>query len=190
MSIYIKLNVEPKKGQVISTQWRVEQATPDINIDGRAPYFEWRTDGQVFVGYKQERAGLVGSYYCSLLRADFDLSKAEDNRRDHAGYDGNAGAFCLRGESLGEICLTIGNGYASIKVNNYCNPTPGQRDWIEKNIVEALKAHIEENKAILRKDTFERTKARIIKNLVEAREALDKLETEAQAAIEATEKGI
>lgn len=176
------ITVSTKKGHEQKTRWLVSQARPFPDIHGVSG-LEWRNAGQLIPQYGSKQPPTLGnSYYCQLLRSDYNAETATGNRNDFAGFspglvykDGERvmqpelpGTIELRGKSLGEMEITFGNNpeWPDIKVRGYNGGplTTTESDWIKAAIVPALRQFIADNAAglkaeavaALKKDTAER----------------------------------
>lgn len=188
------INVTTKKGTAQLTTWEVWQnhPWPDIEKGGR---FQWRNADGLFGTYTSPARGIGRNYTAVLLRSD--LAERQHNRKDYAGYrDGqndkeNPGCIVYRGKSLGELSITIdGNGYATIRTRYGEYPdttTPGEREFIKREIVPYLLAFIEANRAELKAQAIAGIRQQVADRITEAKDAIDRLSREAEAAIKAEE---
>lgn len=189
----VKITVETKKGTKQETRWSIvqEKPYPSLSIEcGRAV---WRNGGGIFGQYGSPAAGIGSKYYCNLLKADYSDATSEDNRKDYAGFNGNAGTITLRGRDLGETqvkldiypntCNAGKEYYADIKVNSNDNPSTAERAFIEAQIVPELRAYITAHAAELKADAVNAIRQRVAAEIDETRRELVELEAEAMAAV-------
>ena len=189
-----RINVETKKGTVQATLWEVWQNHPWPDI-AKGGHFQWRNADGLFSEYNHPAQGIGRNYTAVLLRSD--LTERQHNRKDYAGYQddksapANPGCIVYRGKSLGELSITIdGAGYAEIRARYGEYPdttTPGEREFVKASIVPYLVAYIEANRDSLKADAMAAIRETVKRNLADAREAIAKLEAEAEAAIKAEE---
>lgn len=194
MNMTVKVTIETKKGQTQNTQWGVwqERPFPDIEKGGR---FKWRNGEGLFPNFNGPAQGIGRNYTAVLLRSD--LTKRENNRKDYAGYQEdrntpeNPGCIVYRGKSLGETSIKIdSHGYATIRTRYGSYPdttTAGEREFVKAAVVPGLIAFIEANRAELKAEAIAAIRETVKRNLADARQDIDELEAEAEAAIKAEE---
>ncbi len=196
MNKTVKITITTKKGITQETQWLVWQNRPYPDIE-KAGSWKWRNGDGLFSDFNGPARGIGRNYSAVLLRSDLDMTKRENNRKDYAGYkDGqndkeNPGCIVYRGKSLGELSITIdGNGYATIRTRYGEYPdttTPGEREFINREIVPYLLAFIEANRAELKAQAIAGIRQQVSDRITEAKDAIDRLSREAEAAIKAEE---
>lgn len=187
------ITVSAKKGHEQKTRWLVSQARPFPDIHG-VSRLEWRNAGQLIPQYGSKLPPTLGStYYCHLLRSDFNPETATGNRNDFAGFspglvykDGVRvmqpdlpGSIEFRGKSLGEMEITFGNNpeWPDIKVRGYNgSPTTTERDWIKAVIVPALRQFIADNAASLKAEAVAALKEDTAERMSSYRADLDRME--------------
>lgn len=187
-----QLSVSTKKGEAQSLRFMIVQEIPYPDIDGTGSRLQWRNGGAFFPKYGAKFDGIGSRYHCYLLAAECENPPEDWNRSHLAGYADyddktkvNGGTMTLRGKDLGEMSVYFGNnpGWPEIKVRGFDNPSTAEREVIEAQIVPGLLQFIAGNKAALYADACGRLRARIEKELSEARAELDTLEREANTAI-------
>ena len=187
--------VEPKKGAKAETLWKVAQNREYAYIDCSCSTLRWRNDNGIFPAYGNKR-GLPRVYSVMQLRLDIDEAGEKNDLTDGAGYIvrehgkddyTTPGAIALRGQTLGVITAEIsfhnGEPWARWKVRDYKEPSPGERDWLNKNILPGLAAFIQNRKAELRRDCLEAMRLDLETKTFEARQSLAALEVEAKQAM-------
>lgn len=191
----VKITITTKKGTTQETQWLVwqERPYPDIEKGGS---WKWRNADALFGNFNGPAQGIGRNYKACLLRSDIDKTGIKGDRTDYAGFTpyretvANPGSIVLFGKDLGETEITIEPNYARIRTRNdkYPNDTlPRERDFIEASILPGIKAFIEANRDALHADAVSEMRAYMAERITEAREAINKLEAEAEAAIKAEE---
>lgn len=194
--ITVNITITPRKGQTIETTWGIEQTRPYPTLTSHYCSLAWQNAEAIFPQYgaSEQRPSLGHTYRVALLRSDKPAPADLSSRAAYAGYkpyndrEANPGAFELRGASLGEISATVradGVPYASWNVRGFSRNEvkPGERDFLNAQVLPALLAAIDANREQLKREAIEALRAYVAQQLTEAREQLDKLEAEMMAGI-------
>lgn len=176
------LNVSPKKGEYVRLRFLIKQSHPHPDIHGATGRLAWRNAEGLFAQWNRPAEGIGAKYYCDLLAEGVE-PPTDYNRTHFAGYEGNPGSFSLRGKDIGELQIQIElrqapfhTTYATIRVRGFDTPTPTERDFINREIVPFLQAHIEANRDALREQARAEIMAAMRAKVAEAREQLAELE--------------
>ena len=189
-----EITVSAKKGHTQATRWLITQCRPFPDLHA-ASGVTWRNAQGLIPQYgMSDKTPTIGTEYrCQLLRSDYEASKATGNRNDFAGFDTMytyvrgvrvplpplPGAIELRGKSLGEMCVTFGANpdYPETTVRGFGNQaTPSEREWVNLEIVPALREYIAQNAASLKAQAVADLKADVAKSVAEFRAYLDAAE--------------
>lgn len=196
----LRIEIEPKKGEKITLLFGVWQEFPCSYFDGNSS-LRWRTGNELFPQYG-DKVGLKNVFNVAMLRPDWTKANAKNNRNDYAGFipyhDGRGekpaplpGSFNFRGAFMGEITARIEmrDGYENPEPwadwrSQICEHfTPGQREFLNAQILPALAEFIRANREALRQDAIACVKEQIAGVLADARKSLREMEAEAAAAI-------
>ncbi len=187
----VSIIVSPRKGEEILTLWAITQSRPypRIKVSG---WWHWEGAGGLLPDNGRTTAeGLARDYTAVMLRHDFNPDLAEDNRKDHAGYEG-APSIKFRGNDLGEIRATIriGEGYKDgaacwFERGYGAKFSPGEAKFLEEQVKPGLVDYIRRNADALKAEAVAGIRASVNKVLHEAKEELEKLEKEMVEAIRA-----
>ena len=126
-------------------------------------------------------------YYFCLLRPDLSPANAENNRKDHAAYEGAPGGLIVRGENLGEL---EGRPWRSHNLSDGIDwkngGVAGQliKEQINPLLTDAIAKHEKEIRAYC----LQKIKDNFAARLAEARKRLDECEQKAAQMVKALEK--
>lgn len=181
----VTINISPKKGESVALRFLVEQSHPYPRINAEAGTLKWDNAEGLLPKYGSPASG-IGEDYRAYLLTPGDVPE-NYNRTHFAGYSHrpgpygspevvNAGSFSLRGKDLGEMSISFSNGSPYVQVRGFSTPSSSEMDFIRENIIPALAAFINTNKAELRAYALEKIEIRLESEVKEKRAELDKLE--------------
>jgi len=190
MSIEItaKMKVETKKNTAQECTFLITQQIPYPRLSARGCWVEWQGgDGVIFSTYGQKPSfDLKRVYYVAQLKDGVDIKNLDHSRKDHAGYEGNAGSIVYKGVDLGELTFTLSfhayqNGLVpSFEEGKY---TPGQVDFIKREICPAIIKKISQKEKALKKQAIAKLQANMKRHIADFEEGLDKAKAEAREAL-------
>ena len=178
--------IETKKGQITRAKWDIVQDRPYPTIETALGSLKWRNAEGLLPERGGEADGMGEKYTARVLKADFDPATAKNDWTDYAGHDENTGIM-FRGRNMGEIRAEISSGYVYFKGGYNNNLTLGERDLLKAQAAPALIAYCKAHAAELKAEAIAGLRDGTAEKIADAREKLDKIEAEMQAAITAAE---
>ena len=191
----LQIEVETKKGCKMLTTWGIWQLHPYPDIEGHSGSFKWRNGGGLFGQFGNPPTGLANEYQAVLLREGWTPETAQDNRKDHAGFEWNdygqpkqtlPGCIIFRGKSLGEMFAEIRidrDDYVSFRVRGSDYATESELAFLKEQIAPSLLAFVRGNTIPLKVEAVQKIKAQFASKVFDVRESINILENEASAVL-------
>lgn len=186
----MQIEIQTKKNETVITAWEITQDHPWPDIEGACGSLRWRNAGGILPQYGRPAEGLGTTYTAAMLRPDYDPAKAEGNRRDYAGFDGNP-SFTYRGREMGEITAEIRIGQrwpdgGSVYFHRSYSEalTDGERKLLQDQVAPSLIAFVKAHAEALKEQAIDKIKDSVARHLADARVRLAEMEQEMSEAIE------